>query len=135
MYVDFFVLTRATALVSNCGGESTFVGSAKVLREAHGLKSYRAVDCIELAPWPAHTHVDWKGSAGWELLAHTAPGLIFAIGVGLVLLAVAGILLCCCTGTSVSTVSHKLLGLLAAGLSYGRVGDYGCVARAEPRAL
>ena len=33
VYIDFFVLSRADALVSNCNGESTYIANAKLLRD------------------------------------------------------------------------------------------------------
>lgn len=64
--VDFFVLARASAFVTNCPGESTFVANVQLLRDAHGLPSYRGLSsqgsgvCTKLEAYPSHVH-DWKG--------------------------------------------------------------------------
>ena len=61
VYVDFFILARASALVTNCPAESTFIAHIKLLRDAAGLPTYRATDCgAALLPYPAHVHVNWK---------------------------------------------------------------------------
>ena len=88
VYVDLFIISRASALVTNCMGESTFEcapslhphrtitlhphlrlyliltlsltlgrSTAKLLRDAKGLPTYRANDCSELAHFPATTHL------------------------------------------------------------------------------
>ena len=56
VYIDFFALSRAKVLVVNCPAESSFQLMAKMLRDAHGLPTYRAMDCSALAPYPASTH-------------------------------------------------------------------------------
>ena len=51
VYIDFFVLSRADALVSNCNGESTYIANAKLLRDGtRPLRRTRAA-CVR-----AHLH-------------------------------------------------------------------------------
>ena len=67
VYIDYFALSRASVLVANCAIESTFQSSAKLLRDARGLPTYRALDCHHLAPFPQfeRSHVFWMQSDGW----------------------------------------------------------------------
>jgi hypothetical protein len=106
-YIDFFVLARATALVSNCNGESTFVGAAKLLRDGapthRNLHSYRAVDCARLAPFPANTHVEWKrdGMTMREYV-HARPGNVLAAElIGVPTFIICLLVLCCRHGSKV----------------------------------
>ena len=87
VYVDFFALARADAFISQCNGESTFTANAKLLRDAVDLPTYRAFECAQLQPYPAHTHVDWhsqirEGGLVSTIvhLPDTAPG-IFIVGI------------------------------------------------------
>jgi len=60
--VDYFVLSRTTAFITNCPGESTFVANVELLRDALQLPTYRGLAaattaaCTQLAPYPSHVH-------------------------------------------------------------------------------
>jgi len=60
--VDFFVLSRAHAFVTNCPAESTFVANVQLLRDAHRLPTYRGLSadgapaCTQMAAYPSHVH-------------------------------------------------------------------------------
>jgi hypothetical protein len=56
-----------------------FQGSAKLLRDARGLPTYRALDCHHLAPFPdfERTHVFWMQSDG--IAWHGMAALCYAV--------------------------------------------------------